>query len=156
MNKKQEKNISLCIDHIVPSYGEIRPELKSGKELNINSILINTPLNKEPNISFTSDILLARIKKRRAEKLICYKQMLKYCYDTIDKSDSDQVTDIIFTVVESVAECKDYDPLECLEYISEKLRNEHFDTTILSNTSIFITWKYLELKTEANQQQKNE
>ena len=43
--------------------------------------------------------------------------------------------------------------LECLKFISIKLRQENFDTIIISSTKMFITWKYIELKLEPNLEQ---
>lgn len=140
---KNRANKEISVDNLFPS------ENKSGtrgKKLDINTLLTNAPLNNEPHITFTSDILLDRIKKRRSEKLLCYMNMLKYCHNRIAEVDNDYETDIIFKVVETIPECKDYDSHECLEYISIKLREDDFDTTILTDTTMFITWKYLELK----------
>ena len=141
----------LCVDNLFPS--EVKSGTK-GKHMDIETLFANTFLNKEPDIPFTSDILIERIKKRREEKLLCYRNMLSYCHKKIALVDEDQGTDIILTMVESVPECRDYVPRECLEYISIKLREENFETAILSDTMIFITWKYLELKKYSEDQSK--
>jgi hypothetical protein len=144
---KYNKNSKLSIDLIAPNGGE-RHGTSHGRGLSIGSVLINTSMNAEPNITFSSDRLIAKIKKRRIEKLNYYKQMLKYCYDQIESADNNQCTDITFTIIDNIPECKEYNPIECLEYVSTKLREEYFDTTVLNNTTMFITWKYLELKKE--------
>ena len=77
-----------------------------------------------------------------------FNEMLRYCYQRIEETNDNNDTDLIFTVIENIPDCKEYDPKECLEYISFKLRTQDLDTKILSNTSIFITWKYIELKKE--------
>ncbi len=144
MHKHESK---ICVDKLFPS------DNKSGtigKKLDLETIFINTPLNNEPEITFTSEVLLRKIKKRRKEKLNFYKQMLKYCHKRIESADDDQSTDIIFTTVDNIPECPGYDPRKCLEFISIKLREEDFDTAILTDTTMFITWKYLELKKENN------
>ena len=138
-------NIDISIDKLFPSDNISGTK---GKTLDINTLYTNTPLNNDPDISFNSDILLEKRIKRRNEKLIYYKQMLKYCYKRITETDDNLGTDIVFTVIENIPECKEYLPRECLEYISVKIREEDFDTIILSATTMFITWKYLELKKE--------
>jgi hypothetical protein len=140
-------NSIISIDKLFPS------ETKSGcrgKKLDVESLFSGTFLNDEPEITFTSDILLKKIKKRRREKLNYFRQMLKYCFKRINATDDDNGTDIIFTVIENIPECKEYDPRSCLEYISIKLREQFIDTVILTDTTMFITWKYLELKKEKN------
>lgn len=149
---KRNREIKMCVDKLFPS-----DENKSGSrgnKLDIDTIFVNTPLNNEPRITFSSNILLERIKKRRKKKLNYYKQMLKYCHEQIENADNDQGTDVVFTIVETMPEFKDFNPRECLEYISIKLREEDFDTTILTDTIMFITWKYLELKIETSKQER--
>lgn len=143
LDKRYTGSRDICVDKLFPS------ENKSGtlgRRMDVNTLFSGTALNTEPDITFTSDILLERIKKRRVEKLSCYMNMLKYCHKRIADADNDQGTDIIFKIVESVPECKDYIPRECLEYISVKLREDDLDTTILTDNTMFITWRYLELK----------
>lgn len=117
-----------------------------GKRLDVETLFANAPLEKEPDITFTSDILLDKIEKRRAKKLTHFRNMLNYCYQRINEADDNNLTDIIFNVVENVPDCKSYDPTDCLEYISCKLREENIDTIIINEITMFITWKYLELK----------
>ncbi len=138
-------NINISIDKLFPSDNVSGTR---GKKLDINSLYSNTSLNNDPEITFNSNLLIEKRIRRRNEKLNFYKQMLKYCYKRIAESDDNLETDILFTVIENIPECKEYNPKECLEYISVKIREEDFDTTILSSTTMFITWKYLELKKE--------
>ena len=149
-NHERDPNVpmDLCVDSLFPSH--VRSGTR-GKKLDVESLFSNTPLNNEPDITFSSNIILARREKRRKEKLNCYRHMLKYCHTRITDADEDQESDIVFTVIDAVPECKEYDPLECLEFISVKLREEDFDTTILTTTTMFITWKYLELKKKDKQ-----
>lgn len=135
--------MNMSVDNLFPSDNHSGTR---GKKLDVESLFNKTPLNNEPDITFSSNILIERREKRRKEKLNYYKQMLIYCHQRITDADDDQACDIVFTVIETVPECKDYSPIECLEYISDKLREEDFDTTIISPTTMFITWKYLELK----------
>lgn len=126
-----------------------------GKKLDIDTLFKGTPLNNEPDISFNSNILLDKIKQRRKIKLKKFNEMLRYCYQRIEETDNNNDTDLVFSVIENMTDCKEYDPIECLEFISLKLRTQDLDTKILSNTSIFITWKYIELKKENNNNETN-
>jgi hypothetical protein len=146
-HNKNSKRIStnISVDSLFPS--DNKSGIK-GNKLDIESIFKNTPLNSEPVITFSAATLLERRNKRRLEKLNYYRHMLKYCHKRIEDADEDQGTDIIFSVLESIPECKEYTSRECLEFISVKLREEDFETIILNDTSMFITWKYLELKKE--------
>lgn len=143
-NKKRDKLKALTIDSLFPS--DHNKSGTRGKKLDVETLFSNTPLNRKPDITFSSKLLLERRNKRREKKLNYYLHMLKYCHQRIEETDDNDERDMIFTVLETIPECKSYDPLECLEFISTKLREDDFDTTILTDTMMFITWKYLELK----------
>lgn len=98
-----------------------------------------------------TETLLQRIETRRKKKLWYYQNMLKYCREKIIEADNNQITDILFGVIEFIPECKNYNSVECLEYISQKLRAHEFDTFIINDITMFISWKYLELKLEESQ-----
>ena len=51
------------------------------------------------------------------------------------------MTDIFFQVSDAHFGCKLYNSYECLNSIQEKLRKKNFDTLIISNNRIFISWK---------------
>jgi hypothetical protein len=144
-NRSSRIKADISVDNLFPM--EIKSGAK-GNRFDVETLFTNTPLNNEPDITFTSDVLLDRIHKRRIEKLKCYKQMLNYCHKKISETDSNNGTDIVVTIVDSFPECKDYNCPECLEYISSKLREEYIDTVILSETTIFVTWYNIELKKE--------
>lgn len=150
MNNKFTENIN--VDNLFPSDDNISGT--RGRKLDIDTIFSCVMLNDEPNITFTTDVLLNKIKKRREKKLLSYRNMLKYCYQRIESADDDYLTDIMFKIVDSVPECKEYNSNECLEYISDKLRSQNIDTIIIDNNTMFITWKYLELKYEDKKETK--
>lgn len=141
-------NFNISIDKLFPD-GNNKSGIR-GKKLDIDTLFKGTPLNNEPDINFNSDTLLEKVIKRRQNKLKKFNEMLRYCYQRIEETDNNNDTDLVFAVIENMPDCKEYDPRECLEYISIKLRTQDLDTKILSDTSIFITWKYLELKKENN------
>ena len=141
-------SFNISVDNLFPE-GKKKSGINN-KKLDIDTLFKGTPLNDEPEIDFSSDKLLDKIKKRRKNKLKKFNEMLRYCYQRIEETDNNNDTDLVFSVIENIPDCKEYEPRECLEYISLKLRTQDLDTKILSNTTIFITWKYLELKKENN------
>jgi hypothetical protein len=143
-------SFNISVDSLFPE-GKYKTRTNN-KKLDIDILFKGTTLNDDPNISFSSDKLLDKIKKRRKNKLKKYNEMLRYCYQRIEETDNNNDTDLVFNVIKNIPDCKEYIPSECLEYISLKLRTHDLDTKILSDTAIFITWKYLELKKENNKQ----
>jgi hypothetical protein len=134
--------LNISVDTLFP---DAKMSNANGK-IDINTLFGKTD---ETDISFNVDKLIERIKKRRETKLNCYMKMLKYCHTRIIDADNFQETDIIFTTIDVMPNCKEFIPRECIEYISDKLRNEHFDTLIISDTSLFITWNNIELNKQS-------
>ena len=73
---------TFTIDNLFPS--DTNHSGTKGKYLDIDTIFLNTPLNTDPDITFSIDVLLDRINARRKKKLWYFKVMLKYCYDRIE------------------------------------------------------------------------
>ena len=51
-------------------------------------------------------------------------------------------------VQEYLAETPDYVAKFCVDYISNKLKANYFDTYIMNPTTIFVTWKFIEANKE--------
>lgn len=150
-NIKPISNISLSVDNLFPSGGVSGTK---GRRLDIETIFSNTPLNHSPESSFNSNVLMNTIKKKREKKMNFYKQMLRYCHQSINNANDILKTDILFSVPDNTTECLEYDSYECLKFISDKLKEDFIDSVIISNTSMFITWKFIESR--INQQVNND
>ena len=66
------------------------------------------------------------------------------CLNKIDLANSIHKIDIIYEIPASVYRCVEYESVECLAYLEERLRKLYMDTLILSGTSIFISWSNVE------------
>jgi len=144
----------LNIDNLSASLNSIgtitTPKIgKTKTKLNLSSLENTINYDKITNNDFSSSILIDKRQKRREEKLKYYIKMLNYCQNTIIHMDENMKTDLIFTIEETIPECKEFDALECLKFISLKLRQEKFDTIIITPTKLFITWKYIELNSQS-------
>ena len=112
-------------------------------ELNIDTITPNKMSNKISNI--TDDIILNKIKYNNEfekQKLFdLYELKYSECLSKINNAIDINITDIFFQLTSGYFGYKSYNSLNCLEYIQEKLRNKKFNTLIINNTNIFISWK---------------
>lgn len=136
----------MTIDKLMP--GSYSSYLNKGK-FDINSISKDKHINDDPDINFNSDDLLKTIKKRRektrAHMVICY----NLCCEKIKEADESGLTDLIFNlpnmIIMSNIYCKNID---LIRYISKKLEKQNLNTYIVSDTKLFITWKFIELNKE--------
>ena len=111
------------------------------KNISVNN-LTSSITNKH---IITDDFIINKIKYNE----ITEKKKLKELYDTkyseclikINNGIDICITDIFFEITNGYFGYKSYNSRDCLEYIQKKLRKRNFNTLIISNTRIFISWK---------------
>ena len=90
------------------------------------------------------EFLINKIKKNNKDE----KEKINDLYETKNKESLIKInnsidlnqTDIIFSVSTNYFGYNNYNSLECLFLIQNKLRNKHFLTLICSKIDIFISW----------------
>jgi len=111
------------------------------KNLNVNDL---TP-SLNSYVKLTDDFLINKIKyneKIEKDKVNqIYKVKYNECLMKINCAIDINMTDIFFQVTDGYFGCKLYNSIDCINYIQKKLRKKNFDTLIISNFKIFISWK---------------
>lgn len=97
---------------------------------------------------FNPDTLIKSRIIKREKLLAAYAQSYKSCLERIKLFESMNQVDLIFDVPANVPGCYNYNPLDCIEYIRNKLRNIYIDTYHVSPIRLFVTWKYIEINKE--------
>lgn len=88
---------------------------------------------------------LIEIKDNRRKKLVeIHNNMYDRCIKKIHLANSLGRTDLLYTIPFLIRDLPEYNPLECLIYVENRLKSLCFDTYIVNKTTIFITWIYLE------------
>jgi len=102
--------------------------------------------NKKTIKMEVEDIIKTK-KERRENKLRLYRENLKDCIRIIKTKDEMRFTDMVFDINKIEYGHPEYDCEECVDYVIIELRNFGFDVKKMKNseTSIFVSWKYLEL-----------
>lgn len=126
------------------------------EKISINSIFGNyCNCDKQENLSINnmfnkideSDILnKLEAKKRRKEKELqnMYNEKYKECLIKINSSIMGNEEQIFYVIpFEKEKIYCDYSSIKCLEYISKNLTERGFFTQIITNTKIYISWKYI-------------
>ena len=111
------------------------------QNLNVNDLAAKS----NPYVKLTDDYLINKIKynehieKKKVQEL--YETKYNECLMKINSAIDINMTDIFFQVNDNFFGAKLYNSRECLLFIQTKLRNKNFDTLIISNNKIFISWK---------------
>ncbi len=116
--------------------------------INVDMISAGRCINSDPEKDFNSHELLKNIYDKRKKRRNWLVEMYNLCCNKIKDADDNGITDIVFELPPIIMENSKYMHKEAIEYISKNLRDQHIDTLLLDNKSLFITWKYLELNIE--------
>ena len=118
------------------------------KKLNVYTISSGKQINIDSSRDFNSNDLLTNIYERRKKIRNWLVDMYNLCCSRIKDADDNGFTDLVFELPELLIDESIYKEKECIEYISNNLRDQNIDTLILKNNKLFITWKYIELNIE--------
>lgn len=89
---------------------------------------------------------LIKIKnEQRNLKIETYKKHLSLCLNRIEDATKVGKTDIVYHLQQTDRDCPNYNVDECMEYIDEMLKCQKFDTLLMTDNTLFISWYYMEL-----------
>lgn len=102
--------------------------------------------NKSRKKKFNVNSLIEKNKNRQSKIHSFYKKKLDLCLEKITTANSYRKTEIIFKVPRIIIGPYNYNSMECLDFINKKLTEMKFDTIILNDNSIYISWSNIEEK----------
>jgi hypothetical protein len=120
---------------------------KSSNILGVNTLYEN---NNKYKLNFKASELIANNENKRKKILETYNKILISCINKIKSENKIENKDIIYDIPVIIFNVKDYIPNKCLEFLDYKLKEMGFHTYIMTYNSIFISWMYLELDLEKN------
>jgi hypothetical protein len=127
------------------NYNLTKSVISDPKKYTLNNLNINNSLIYNSHGQLSDDYLINKIKynKNLERKKVQDLYEIKYneCLAKINNAIDINMTDIFYQITEAYFGCKLYNSIECLNFIQDKLRKKNFDTLIISNNKIFISWK---------------
>lgn len=125
------------------SVSNLFPATRNFEPLNVNN-LYNTRDQKTKNkLTFNIDKLI-KLREERKQKIFAqYDKIFNICLNKITLANSLNKTEVTYDVPEAVYGHLDYNIIDCIAYINEKLEQMHFDTLIFEKI-IYVSWLNLE------------
>ena len=125
----------ITINNLFPS-----ASTTDNKPLDVYS-LYNPEANKiKNNINFSVDKLIQVREDRRIKTVEQYKKIFNLCLAKIDSTNKMGLYELVYEIPLAVYRYPDYNPVECIEYLNNKLKILYMDTKILSISEILISW----------------
>lgn len=122
------------------SVNSLFPESDFKKNMDINTLFNSS--NDFDSFAVENLIKERESKIKHVKKI--YKDMLNTCFEKIQILNSRDETDLIFKVPSTYFGARKYSSIDCLAYLEKKLRKKYFDTYIISEDRIFVSWKNIE------------
>jgi hypothetical protein len=116
----------------------VTPDLNVNSISNLNLIEIPTMINR----------LITTKQQIRQKKIEVYKKYFYLCLQHIEVANKIGKTDIFFKVPHAIYDNLHYNLNECIEYITKMLKEYLFNWVLMNDTTIFISWHFLELHLE--------
>jgi hypothetical protein len=118
------------------------------KPLNVQT-LYDVKGNKEKEkFNLNIDRLINLRDERENKVLEQYEKNYNGCLSKITMANELGKTSVVFTVPETVFGYYNYSPTECIKYTNTRLGSEKFDTLVLSDNSLYISWLNLKKNRE--------
>ena len=111
---------------------------------------INYVIREKFNLNI--DRLINLRDERENKVLVEYDKLYNSCLMKITNANELNKTSVVFNVPESVIGYFNYSAKSCIDFINKKLENEKFDTLVLSNNSLYISWLNLGKNRESKPQ----
>jgi len=118
------------------------------KNIKISEFSIETLINSNTfKSSISDDYIINKIKLNKKKKFSTitdlYEIKYKECLIKINNAIELNLTDIICSIEIIQFGYDNYNYIECIKYIQNKLKKKNFLTLIISNKDIFISWKHI-------------
>ena len=126
-------------------FGSNKSNIVVNGRLDINT-LFRQNIDEDIDSFINPEDLLISINKKREELEKIHIKLYKKCCNTIMSANIVGLTDIYYDIPYSFAGMPEYDPLICLLFIKNKLKDKCILTKIVSKIKIFITWSSIESK----------
>lgn len=122
----------ISIHNLFPSTNDFQP-------LDVNN-LYNTNENKIKNkVNFNIDKLIRLREDRKKKIFVQYEKIFNICLNKINMANNLNKTEVVYDVPEAIYGHYDYNIIDCIAYLNEKLENMKFDTLIFGKT-IYVSW----------------
>jgi hypothetical protein len=120
------------------------PSSTTNKPIDIHSMYNYKENNTKNNNDISVNKILNLQKERKKKTIHQYDKIFKMCMTRINTANELNYTEIIYTIPTVAFQCPDYNTDDCLINLQNKLRELCFDTFIVSNTDIYVSWFNLE------------
>lgn len=110
------------------------------KPFNVHTLCDVRNKKEKEKVELNIDRLINIRDERENKVLEHYTKIYESCLKKINAANELLKTSLMFSVPESIFAVPNYDTVNCIEFIETKLKNEKFDTLVINDTTIYISW----------------
>jgi hypothetical protein len=115
------------------------------KPLDVQTIINGNSLRNRTELTESINLILKKNQLRRKQLISVYTELFEKCLEKIHKAIEHSKSEIVFIVPTIVFRCDLYNTEECIDFIKKKLKTMKIDYYQINDTTLFISWHYLEL-----------
>lgn len=121
------------INNLFPSSNDFRP-------LDVYTLYHTRDQQTTNKINFNIERLIKLREERKNKILIQYDRIFNMCLKKINIANELNKTEIVYDVPDAIYGYLEYNRIDCLGYLENKLKSMHLDTLILNDKTIYVSW----------------
>ena len=102
--------------------------------------LFNLNKSKNKKTAFNLDRLVKLREERKMKVLLQYEKVFNLCLNKINLANNLNKLELAYDIPEAMYGSFEYNSIDCLLYITEKIKKMEIDVIILSESSLYISW----------------
>lgn len=104
------------------------------------------PKKEQHTIQMEVDNLIRTNKERRENKIKLYRSILRNCIQKIKDDNNLRRSETFYKIEEFIYGKPEYDMEECIDFLLIELKKLSFDIIMYDKNTLFISWKYMEIR----------
>lgn len=119
------------------------PSVVTDDPLDVHSLFNLEEQKNRKKMNFNLDKLVKLREERKNKVISQYEKVLGFCLNKITLANNMNMLEVIYEIPEVMFGSFEYNPVDCILYINEKLKDMKLDTLILDDFSLYISWSNL-------------
>jgi hypothetical protein len=110
------------------------------KPLDVESLFNFNEQKNRKKMSFNVERLVRLREERKMKVLSQYEKVFGFCLNKITLANNMNKLEVVYDLPEAMYGSFEYNVVDCLMYIDEKLLKMELDTLIINENTIYISW----------------
>lgn len=110
------------------------------KPLDVESLFNLNEQKNRKKMNFNLERLIKLREERKSKILVQYEKVFGFCLNKITLANNLNKLEVVYNLPEAIYGSFEYNVVDCLMYVNDKLKDMGLETLILNESTIYISW----------------